>query len=115
MENGRTVKRTDMGSVRDQRDKLAMKVLGITASNSAEFMFGQTVIASKVNGSMAVDTDSALNIGENGLIKVNGKKDLRHDMEYRNPKAGLATKEVGPLDFRKVMVSRSTLMEVSFC
>ena len=114
-ENGRTVKRTDMGSVRDQRDKLAMKVLGTTVSNSAEFMFGQMVIASKVNGSVAADTDSGLSIGENGRIKVSGRKASKRDMEYRNPKAGLVTREVGPLGFRKVTGLRSMQMEVSFC
>lgn len=113
-ENGKTAKRTDMASARDRKDKRAMKALGTTDSNSAEFMFGQMVTVLRANGSMAVDMDSVLNTEENGLTKVNGKKDSKLVMEYRNHKAELVTKEAGLLVCRKVMESKFTLTEVRF-
>ena len=87
-ENGKTAKRTATVFARDRKDKLATKVRGTTASNSAEFMFGQTGTNIRANGSVAVDTDLALSYGENGSIKANGKKDLKRVTEYRNRKAG---------------------------
>lgn len=113
-ESGKTAKRTAMGSARDQRDRLATKDRGTTVSNLAEFMFGQTAIDLRANGSAAADTGWGLSIGENGLTKVNGKKVLKPDTVSRNLRAGLVTKEVGPLDCKKVTALRSTPMEVSF-
>lgn len=113
-ENGKTAKHTAMASARDPKAKRVTKVLGITASNSAESMFGQTGIVLKANGSGAVDTDSGLNTEENGLTKVSGKKDLKRGTEYRNRQAELDMKEVGRLVCKRVMESRSTLMEVRF-
>lgn len=114
-ENGKTAKRTVMAFARDRKDRLAMKVRGTTASNSAEFMYGQMGTVLKENGWVAVDTDSALSIGENGRIKANGKKVLKRVMEYRSPRAGLVTKEAGLLDCKKGMALRSMPMEVSLC
>ena len=113
-ENGKTAKRTDMASVQDRRAKHATKVRGTTVLNSAECMFGQTAIVLRATGSVDVDTDSGLSTAENGHIKVNGRKVLKHDMEYRSPKAGLVTREVGRLGYRKVMALRSMPMEVGF-
>jgi len=111
-ENGKTAKLTGMASARDRKDKLAMKALGSTDLNRAEFMFGQMVTVLRVNGSMAVDMDSVLNIEENGLTKVNGKKDSKLGTEYRNHKAELVMKEAGLLVCKKVMESKFTLTEV---
>lgn len=114
MENGKTVKRTVTAYARDRRDKLAMKAHGTTASKTVEFMFGQTGIVLRANGSTAVDTESGLSIGENGLIKANGRKGLKRATEYRNLKAELVTKVAGLLVSKKVMELRSMPMEVSF-
>lgn len=61
------------------------------------------VIVLKVNGLVVVDMDLGLSIGENGCIKVSGRKVLKCDMEYRNFKVGFVMREVGFLGFRKVM------------
>lgn len=113
-ENGKPARHMDMASVPDQKDKLVTKALGTTASNSAEFMFGLTAIALRVNGSMDADTDLALNIEENGLTKASGKKALKRVTVCRSRKAGRAMREVGRLDYKKVMESRFTLMKVRF-
>lgn len=110
-ENGKTAKLTGMASARDRKDKLAMKALGSTDLNRAEFMFGLMVTVLRVNGSMAVDMDSVLNTEENGLTKVNGKKDSKLGTEYRNHKAELVMKEAGLLVCKKVMESKFTLTE----
>ena len=113
-ENGKTARRTDMVSARDRKDKHATKALGITDSNSVEFMFGQMVTVLRANGSVAVDMDSALNTEENGLTKVNGKKVSKLGTEYRNHKVELVMKGAGLLVCRKVMESKFTLTEVRF-
>lgn len=110
-ENGKTARRTDMASARDRKDKLDMKALGTTDSNSVEFMFGQMVTVLRANGSVAVDMDSVLNTEENGRTKVNGKKGLKLGTEYRNHKVELVMKEAGLLVCRKVMESKFTLTE----
>lgn len=111
-ENGKTARLMDMASVPDPKDKLVTKALGTTASNSAEFMFGLTAIALRVNGSMDGDMDLALNIEENGLTKASGRKVSKHVTACRSLRAGRAMREVGRLDYKKVMESRFTPMEV---
>ena len=113
-ENGKTARRTDMASARDRKDKLDMKVLGTTDSNSVEFMFGQMVTVLRANGSVAVDMDSVLNTEENGRTKVNGKKGSKLGTEYRNHKVELVMKEAGLQVCRKVMESKFTPTEVRF-
>lgn len=91
-----------------------MKVFGIMVLNLVEFMFGLMVIVLKVNGLMDVDMDLVLNIEENGFIKVSGRKVLKCVMVCRSCKVGCVMREVGCLDYKKVMELRFMLMKVGF-
>lgn len=80
------------------------------------FIYISVVVVTKDNGKMGKDMDLEWRRGVGGYIGVNGRKVLRVAMGLGNRTHQRPnTKELGPTDYKTVMVLRLMLMMVSRC